>query len=50
MDVAIGDEEVDDNVDKEGELAGDIEEEEVFGESSEETELQGREERRVHRP
>lgn len=50
MGVAIGDEEADDDVNKEGELAGDIEEEEVFAESSEETELQGGEEGRVHRP
>lgn len=50
MGVTIGDEEADNNADEEGELAGNVKEEEVLGESSEEAKLQGREEGGVDRP
>lgn len=46
----IGDGEADEDVDEKGKLTGDVEEEEVLRESSEEPELQGREEGGVHRP
>lgn len=48
--VAVGDEETDDDVDEEGELASDVEEEQVLGESSEEPELQWGEEGGIHGP
>lgn len=42
--VPIGDEEMEDDVDEESELAGDVEEEEILRQTSEEAELQGSEE------
>lgn len=47
---SVGDEEADDNVDEESNLAGDVEEEEILGQPSEEPKLQGSEEGRVHCP
>lgn len=48
--VAIGEKEVEDDVEEEGDLAGDVEEEEVLREAAEEAELHGREEGGVYRP
>ena len=50
MGVTIGDEEANDNVDEKRELASNVEEEEVLWEASEESKLEGSEERRVHCP
>uniref|UniRef100_M1D7F4 Potassium channel SKOR n=1 Tax=Solanum tuberosum TaxID=4113 RepID=M1D7F4_SOLTU len=50
MRVSIGNKEENDDVDEESNLAGDIEKEQVFRESSEEAKLQGSEEGGVHRP
>lgn len=50
MGVGVGDKEADKDVDEEGELAGDVEEEEILGETSEEAELQWSEEGRVDCP
>lgn len=43
--VSVGNEEADDNVDEESNLAGDVKKEEIFRQSSEEAELQWSEER-----
>jgi hypothetical protein len=48
--VTIGYKEANDDVDEEGELASNVEEEEVLWEASEESKLQGREEGGVHCP
>lgn len=50
MGVTIGDEEANDNVDEKGELTSNVEEEEVLWEASEESKLEGSEERRIHCP
>lgn len=50
VEVAVGDEEADDDVDEKGELACDVEQEEVVRQTSEEAELQGGEEGRVDCP
>lgn len=44
VEVTVGNEEANDDVDKEGELAGDVQEEEVLREASEEPKLQRSEE------
>lgn len=48
--VTIGYKEANDDVDEEGELASNVEEEEVLWEASEESKLEGCEEGRVHCP
>lgn len=50
MGVAVGEAELDEDVDEEGELAGDVEDEEVGGEAAEEAKLHRGEEGGVHRP
>lgn len=50
MRVSIDNEEENDYVDEESNLAGDIEKEQIFRESSEEAKLQWSEEGGVHRP
>lgn len=48
--VAVGEEEEEDDVDEEGCLGGDVEEEKVAGKPAEEAELQWREEGGIHSP
>lgn len=50
MRVSIGNEEANENVEEESDLAGTVEEEQILRQTSEEGELQRSEERRVHSP
>jgi len=50
LNVKISDEKSDDDVDEESELAGNVKEEDLLRQASEEAELHGSEEGRVHRP
>ena len=50
VEVAVGDEEADDDIDKKGELSDAVEHEQIFRQASEEAELQGCEEGRVDCP
>lgn len=50
VDVPIGEKEAEEDVDEKGELAGDVEEEDLLGQASEEAKFHWSEERRVHCP
>lgn len=50
MRIAIGNTKVNSDIDEKGDLAGNVEEEEILGETPEESEFQWRKEGRVHSP